>query len=59
MKEESCNTLWLTPVWPAYRFWPGLAAVVVVDGNPLEDISVLDPRMIMQGGAAHKNALTR
>mgnify|MGYP003713161969 CR=1 FL=1 len=49
----------MTPVWPAYRFWPGLAAVVVVDGNPLEDISVLDPRMIMQGGAAHKNALTR
>ena len=39
-----------------------LADILVVDGNPLEDISVLEDqanlRMIMQGGHAHKDALS-
>jgi imidazolonepropionase-like amidohydrolase len=39
---------------------PGkLADLLVVDGNPLEDISIMEDKsnllMIMQGGRAHKD----
>ena len=40
-----------------------LADILVVNGNPLEDISTLEDqdnlRVIMQGGGAHKDTLER